>query len=648
MPLAAIGLQSPLLRAQQTLRQARLHGQPSAIAAAHLALAYAQQRLHNYDQALRHFRAARRLYQSRHRYLRSTEVLRQIGYVQHTQGDTGQARLSYQGALAGFTRLHSSAGTALVYQNMGRLYGQQQKWPQALRSYERALVAWQQLGRRSETAGALAAIGLVHKQQQQYSRALYYLRRALGQGQQGPDSMRVGEALGGIAEVYQALGNQELTDQFYTQALQNLPRATSPETQARMLQAQALAKEALGQRGAAELLLRRALPLADSSKLLLSGLYQHLAALYRRAGNYPQALAALTRYAGLQDTAFAEERRAQVAELQTRYETERKERAIQLLTKDQLIQQANLRRQLLLRNGLAAGALVLLGLAVVLYRSRRQQARANLLLERKNAAISRQKEELSRLNTTKDTLFSIISHDLRSPLSSLYSLLSLLNMGNLPPARLAAHSERLSRTLDSTLRLLDNLLNWSAAQMQGRGVRPEPIRLDALVEEGLTLLLGDAERKKILLLNQMPSPALARADLNMTRLVIRNLLSNAIKFTPENGTVTVSAARVGTWWEVSVADTGIGIAAADYEKVFGAGGLHSTPGTAREKGTGLGLLLCKDFVERNGGRISFESQPGAGTTFRFTLLTARTKPARPENQLTSAAAESVSDSRFAP
>ncbi|GAA3955431.1 hypothetical protein GCM10022406_41090 [Hymenobacter algoricola] len=435
-------------------------------------------------------------------------------------------------------------------------------------------------------------------------------------------------ALSGIAQVYQAVGNQELAAAYYTRALAALPRQAPPGPRAQVLQALATARLAMEQPATAEILLRRALPLAQQrrSKPLLSILYRTLADAYRRQGKYAQALTSMTRYAGLQDTVFAEERAAQRAELETRYESEKKEREIQLLTKGRQLQQATLRRQLLLRNMLGTGTLLLLGLAVVLYRSRRQQARINRLLERKNRAINRQKEELGRLNRMKDTLFSVISHDLRSPLSSLYSLLSLLNMGKLPPERLAVHSDRLSRTLDSTLRLLDNLLNWSAAQMQGRGVRPEPLRLDALVDEALGVLLGDAERKSILFLNQVPAACLVHADLNMTRLVVRNLVSNAIKFTPDNGTITVSASRLGKGWEVAVADTGVGIAAADRDKVFGLGGPHSTPGTALEKGTGLGLQLCRDFVERNGGRIYFESQPGRGSIFRFTLPAAKVAP----------------------
>uniref|UniRef100_UPI0037423AD0 sensor histidine kinase n=1 Tax=Hymenobacter pini TaxID=2880879 RepID=UPI0037423AD0 len=356
------------------------------------------------------------------------------------------------------------------------------------------------------------------------------------------------------------------------------------------------------------------------SYVLLGQLYGSLSSLYRRQGQTQAALQALLRYTALQDSAYAEQHLAQVAELQTRFETEKKEKEIQLLTKERQLQQANLQRQTTLRNLLAAGALLLLLLVVVLYRAQRRQQQTNRLLRQKNAAISRQKEELDRLNRTKDTLFSIISHDLRGPLTSLYSLLALLKLGRLPADRLASQSERLTRMLDSTLHMLDNLLNWSASQLKGGGsARPERIRLEELVEETVALFQTDADRKGIQLRCEMPDWCPARADVNMVRLVLRNLLSNALKFTQTGGSVRISLEQRARFWEIAVQDTGVGIDPASQARLAETGNYFSTPGTAREKGTGLGLPLCREFVHRNGGEFWFRSQPDSGSSFHFTL-----------------------------
>ncbi|MCB2408185.1 ATP-binding protein [Hymenobacter lucidus] len=625
---------------QQLLHEAKTAKDYRRQALGHRIIASAHQDLHHYLQAVQHFRVALRL----HRQLRNTRNATvdqlYLGRALFSQGDTGQAYQQYQAALKGFTQLRHPAGVARVQGSLGQLYAQQRKWGQALSSQARALEQWQHRADSGQVAATLTAIGAVYAQQQQYSRALYYLHQAL-RAAAPTDSLPRSESLAGIGQVYLSIGNAEAALRSFNQAEHVFPQSASALQHLLLYQRMAAAHDSLGSWFSAEQVLRRSLPLARSSgsKAQLSAVYHALADNYRRMGRYRQSLEALTRFAGLQDSAFAEERLAQVAELRTRYETEKKEREIQLLIKDRQIQDAKLYRQKLLRNALATGALLLLVLVGVLYRGWKQQGRVNKLLERKNAAINRQKEELGRLNRTKDTLFSVISHDLRSPLSSLYSLLSLVNMGSLPPERLALHSARLTRGLNNTLLLLDNLLNWSAAQMKDDKIRPEKLRLDVLAEEAVALLLGDAERKSILLLNQLPVPTPVRADVNMIRLVLRNLLGNAIKFTPEGGTVTVTATPRGTLWSVAVHDTGIGIQAADHDKVFGKAGPFSTLGTAREKGTGLGLQLCRDFVERNGGHLTFISLPGQGTTFTFTLPAAAPQAAdAPEAYLTAAAA----------
>jgi signal transduction histidine kinase len=613
--------QRALKRAQFALGTALKSKNAPQTATAQLQLGRAYEALHRYDEAVPHFAAALRYQQKKGNTYNAAMVRYALGSAQFSQGDTGKARETYLLALQAFTKLHNLAGVAQGHELLGHLYASEAKWPQALKNHEQALVAWQQAGNEYEIVVALNNMGSVHRQQRHYSRALYHLQRAYRKALEYQDSTCTGQTLTSIGQVYQAMNNQEVAMSFYTQALTNLPPTTAPGYLADLLHSLATAHDSIGNHEQATNYLLQAVPLARQASALtqLSSIYQSLANHYQRDNQYKLSLEALRHYAALQDSVFAEQRSAQVAELQTRYETEKKEREIQLLTKDRQIQASQLRRQQLWRNVLLVGTAVLMILAAVLYRSRRRHRRLNGLLKQQNIAIQTQRDELGRLNRTKNTLFSVISHDLRSPLGSLYSMLSLLNMGALPPERLAVHSERLSRMLDTTLSLLDNLLNWSAAQMAGEATRPEPVYLDEAVEETLSLLLNDAERKGIHLLSQVQEPCVAQADLNMIRLVLRNLVANAIKFTPATGTVAVAAQRLGTMWEVTVTDSGLGIAATDREKIFGQGGPHSTLGTAREKGTGLGLLLCKDFVERNGGVLTFDSELGQGTTFRFTL-----------------------------
>ncbi|WP_170170392.1 ATP-binding protein [Hymenobacter perfusus] len=609
-----------LLRLSPQLVVAQRYHDTLQLRQLHWRVGQANYTLHRYDAALRHYRQAARLSSSRSAEWAWSGWL--LGRTLFSQGDTGKSRQTYAKAFATFRRLRNLTGQGQVLEQMGELYGQTGHWPQAQTSYEQALSTWQLMNDQPHVAQALNRLGTAHREQKHYSRALYYLRQSLKMARRHQDSTQISQALNGMGRVYQTLNNQEVAYSFFTQALQTLPATARPRTRAIILRNLGVTSDSLGNHGAAAQYLRLALGPArqTGSKVLVSEVYGALVALYRRQGQPQAALEALAHYTELQDSVFAEQRSAQVAELQTRYETEKKEKEIQLLLKDRQLQQANLHRQTLLRNLLAVGSLLLLLTVAVMYRAHRRQQVSNRLLQRKNAAIHRQKEELDRLNHTKDTLFSIISHDLRGPLSSLYSLLALMKLGRLPAERLASHSERLTRMLDGTLHLLDNLLNWSAAQLKGEGsARAERIRLDELADETVALFQGDAERKNIRLQNDMPEVCLARADVNMTRLILRNLLSNALKFTGSGGTVMLAARRQGQWWEITVQDTGVGIEPAQQNRLLGNGAHFTTPGTAREKGTGLGLRLCQEFVLRNGGKLTFQSQPGVGSVFQFTL-----------------------------
>ena len=247
-----------------------------------------------------------------------------------------------------------------------------------------------------------------------------------------------------------------------------------------------------------------------------------------------------------------------------------------------------------------------------------RQRRLNQQLRHEQEILRRKQEELIQLNQTKELLFTALAHDVRSPLSSLYSLLTLLDLGTVPRERLNGHKERLTHTLNTTLELLDSLLCWSAAHLQESRPQAKVVALDALIMEAVASMKVEAERKHIHLHYKISQPHTALTDPDMTRLVLRNLLTNAIKFTPEFGVVRLAIQPQGDFWEVAITDTGVGIAA-DYPNILSESNLHSTPGTAAERGAGLGLRLCSEFVKRIGGQLSFQTAAGEGSTFCFTI-----------------------------
>jgi len=236
-----------------------------------------------------------------------------------------------------------------------------------------------------------------------------------------------------------------------------------------------------------------------------------------------------------------------------------------------------------------------------------------------NEQIKNQQEELHHLNQFKDRLLSIISHDLKSPLNTLQGTLSLFEAEALTPEELQTLALELRSKMHATRYLMENILQWAMMQMEKVTFNPCPIDLWALVTDTLQVL-DVTQNKSIQLNNHIHQGTTIFADQQMIALVIRNLTSNAIKFTHKNGQVQVFAQPHNhSHIEVAVQDNGLGIPENVMPYIFDSNHTYSTEGTAHEKGTGLGLLLCKEFIEKNKGKIWVESTPGIGTTFKFTL-----------------------------
>lgn len=277
-----------------------------------------------------------------------------------------------------------------------------------------------------------------------------------------------------------------------------------------------------------------------------------------------------------------------------------------------------------------------LGFVIYLYRIRSLRARNKALSQiiddrtrdiiGQKESIEEQKEELKKINAIKDKLFSIVSHDLRSPLASFSTLLYLISSDNLSQVEFKKLSENLKGNVTHLTNLLDNLLGWAKSQMQGISIKPVHFDLHAVVEEIFEILQAEADKKNIALENWIFTDTPMFADVNMTNLIIRNLVANAIKFTPGGGKVMVSASISDEGMEIEVADTGVGISEENVSRLFNKEHHYSMLGTSNEAGTGLGLLICKEFIDQAGGEIWVESSFGKGSKFKFILSHANINP----------------------
>lgn len=263
----------------------------------------------------------------------------------------------------------------------------------------------------------------------------------------------------------------------------------------------------------------------------------------------------------------------------------------------------------------------LLSIYIIMTFIRRNYDTEKKITEEKTLAIESSKEQLlikkdqlEKTNTEKNKLMSIISHDLRSPLINIQNYLNLLADNRIDSDERAHIEHALLKSTNNAMEMLSNLLHWSKSQMKGASVQLAKVNLINTLQNTLEIENQNALKKEITLNYHIPEKYMVIADVDMLQLVVRNLISNAIKFTSPGGTINVYAQLIHNECKLTVKDNGKGIALDKREDIFSIKS-KSTFGTHNEKGVGLGLVLCKEFIERQGGRISFESNEGNGSSF---------------------------------
>ena len=241
-----------------------------------------------------------------------------------------------------------------------------------------------------------------------------------------------------------------------------------------------------------------------------------------------------------------------------------------------------------------------------------------------NNQLSELNDKLTELNSTKDRFFSIIAHDLRGPFHTLLGFSEILStsIDSMSNDEIKESYTKINQTLKSQFELLDNLLDWSRLQIENFNIVLEKISLYEELNKTIESLSLTAQEKKINLVNLIPENIKVYADKNMLQLVLRNLIINSIKFSYQDSEVKISAKQKEKFVEIGISDNGVGISKNDFDKIFRIDVHYSTSGTSDEKGTGLGLILCKEIIEKHEGEIWISGEKGKGTNVSFTLKTA--------------------------
>ena len=369
-----------------------------------------------------------------------------------------------------------------------------------------------------------------------------------------------------------------------------------------------LARLELGQNNyaAAEAILLKTLALENAQKTLdtlhVMTIYRTMLPIYEAQGAYKKAYEVYRKRSDLNidilKKILTKDSKLQMTQLKAALALEKKEVEITLLETQKKQQQLFL---------VAAGVIAVLLISFL------------IVLQRNRQRIERQKNELSSLNTTKDKLFAILSHDLRSPVASLKNYMMLINWGVLNQKEFEKSAQGLNTQLNNVHDMLENVLNWSISQMGGLNPNIEHLKIGAILDGQIQMLLPIATAKSIEIINHIPAQAFIHADKNHTAIIFRNLLQNAVKFTNAGGTVSINYVEKEGNSQIEVTDNGIGMSKDTLEKLFQLDKHTSRTGTALEQGTGLGLVLVKELVQRNGGTIAVQSAVDRGTTFTLTF-----------------------------
>ncbi len=398
----------------------------------------------------------------------------------------------------------------------------------------------------------------------------------------------------------------------------------------------------------AELFLKRAekTALYLSNNLLYKQVYFSFANLYEKSQKDKLALNYYRKYLIYKDSVNNEVSIRKINSLQMQFEQERHKQEIDVLQlsqrEKQLQQKAEVERAQMF-NIIGLTVIIALGvMAFLIYNRYRFGERTQKILKNQSHSITNQnqelqsineqlvesKKELDAINKTKDRFFSIVAHDLKGPLNSLkgYSHLISTFGDKLPKEEIISMAADQERTLDNLYKFLEDLLSWSRIQMKAVALEPKEIELKSVVDKMYRILILQMEEKDITMKCVNIENKKVFADENAVFTVLRNLVSNSIKFTPKGGRIKVKAKtekdkKEINFTKISITDTGIGMPKEVSEKLFKLDNKYSTKGTEGEKGTGLGLIICKEFIEQNGGEIGVESTEGEGTTFWFTLPT---------------------------
>ncbi len=528
----------------------------------------------------------------------------QLGFSYNNLGDafmlTGNAPLAQQYAqisLVIFRNLNYQAGIAYSYVNMGLVARLEKNYEEAIRYFNLAKSIRTELDDKTGIASNLIELARTYKEEGKLEKAMLTYEESYKQHVILKNYSHMAHCLNGMADIYYRKGNYDEALDFYTQSVNlNLEKNhVYAQIDNHLGMAKVYAKQNKVIKGEKEI--EAALEIATSLNLYSEILkaYQTYSIFYQILDDYKKATQSLDVLFTLYDSLLSIQKFVILKEIENNFFVHQNLNKIQ----DELESTS------LMRVHLTVFLVLLIGIIILIIWRLRAQRKLNL--------------QLKQVNQSKDKLFSVISHDLKNPFNSIIGFSDVLidELQNKDYERAIKHASIIQKSSEENLKLLNNLLNWSRAQTGRIAFNPDKIWIKQLFKDLNDLYINEAEQLGIKLEFKDETKSEVFGDLNILRIVITNLISNALKFTKENGIIEVIALQQESKFIIKVKDNGIGMSDLQIKDLLDGSSMISTDGLNNEKGTGLGLIICKEFVEIHNGKLKVKSEIGKGSVFEM-------------------------------
>lgn len=499
-----------------------------------------------------------------------------------------------------------------TYNNIGVAYERLGQLEKATKFQLLALKEKEQQGNQLKISNTLNNLGIIYRKRELYDSSFYYYDRALNTALKTENLSQISNAYNNLGFLFFTQEKATEAEDYYNKAI-NIKQKLGKTFELRNSYSN-LCKLYLKKGNTAKA--KEYFDLAESQKDSLDSKSTNLSQLQLKVklesamGNYQAALQSSDEAFLLYQELVNEENIKSIEELNTKYETEKKEQEIKLLNLKNTLQQTELEQSKLIRTGFIIGAILLLLIILIIYNLYRLKQKTNVLLTHKN-------DELEEVNAVKDQLFSVVSHDLKNPVYAFKNLTHNLSKGltKLPQETIQNLIIQLNNTSNSLYDSLNNILSWSLSQQNKITINNSSIHIKSLLDEVLLLHKINIDEKKIQINNTLDENLIIETDQNILSTVFRNVLMNAIKFSKTSGHITINNTKKC----ITITDSGIGMSENDVSKLFDIKKDVKNIGSSPEKGTGLGLILCKELLEKINGNIEIKSQLNKGTSVSIIL-----------------------------